>query len=522
MIALYLLDELLELFRGNRRLLYEYCYMICLKKQVGSAILSIILLVSFSVDCISQPHSQKAAMHSLQSKITSILDVPELKTGFTGIEIQRLSNHTTLFSHYADKVFLPASNNKLLTSCAAIYSLGMNWTYITKLMASTAIDSSGLLNGNLDLVGSGDPTLTDKDITALAEEAVKKGLRRVTGTLYYDDSLFDEQYLGQTWAWDDEPYYYSAEISALNCNENVMQITCKPAKVGQPVETFITPLAHYLKVVNLSTTGKDKSTNSLDFTRIEGHNEIIITGSLPVDTPETSYPVFTSTFKNPPLFTAMLMANALQKAGVILDNPPPIKISSGVKESFTIGQHTSQPLSVILSLMNKPSDNLIAECLLKTVGAKETGKGTGNLDGTGCMTARKIFENIGLKMDELCQTDGSGLSRTNFVSPRNIIRILTYLYSRPDFPKFYHSLPVAGVDGTLAYRMKTGSAYDNCRAKTGYVSHVSAISGFVKDKDGDLLVFSILMNNHLCDDEVCQAVQDKIIELLANYTDKDS
>lgn len=457
---------------------------------------------------------------TLTHTISAILDDSVFHTAFEGVFIQRLKDQYVLYERNADRVFLPASNNKILTSLAALTELGPDYTYHTTLLAAGHITRDGVLHGNLIIRGSGDPTLTDQELQEMAQEARKHGLQRVLGTLLYDDSLFDKQWLGDGWAWDDEPYYYSAEISALNVDGNLITVHLMPGKkVDAPVRVEISPITNYLRIENQAVTGPPKSQNTLFCTRLEGRNTLLITGRLPLDIKSGDVPTVRLTIVDPARYTATILLKDLQDAGIRFDRTRVLDIPQEPDNAVPFIDHESAPLSTILRLMNKPSNNLIAECLLKTVGAKATGKGTGGVDGSAVQTARNIFQKAGLIMEEVRQADGSGLSRINFVSPRDLVIALSYLAKQPYFSVFYDSLPIAGVDGSLYYRMKGTPAVGNCHAKTGYVSQVNTLSGYVTDKDGDIIVFSIMFNNCLAPYSVCTSAQDRIVEALANWSD---
>jgi D-alanyl-D-alanine carboxypeptidase/D-alanyl-D-alanine-endopeptidase (penicillin-binding protein 4) len=177
-------------------------------------------------------------------------------------------------------------------------------------------------------------------------------------------------------------------------------------------------------------------------------------------------------------------------------------------------EHVSQPLPALINRLLKPSDNLMAECLLKTLGAANAVPGTA---AGGVAACRRWQIGVGLYGAELSQVDGSGLSRQDLVSPHNLVRLLRAMHDRPDFQTFYDALPIAGVDGTLRRRMLRSLAAGNCHAKTGSLTHVSALSGYVATRDGEMLVFSIMMNNQLAPGSACTSVQDAIVELLAGY-----
>lgn len=457
----------------------------------------------------------KGADPALVDRIDALLADKTLQTGFQGILIQSLRDHTTLYERNADKVFLPASNNKLLTSGAALSLLGPDFVYTTRVVAGVAPDSSGVLHSDLSLVGSGDPVLSSADLTALAHALKTSGIKRIEGSVIANDSLFDAQRLGDGWTWDDEPYYYSAQVSALNLNENLVSVRVFPGKKeGEPVRVVVAPTEKYMIVQNLAKTAAAKTKSSISVDRTRGQNILVISGSLALDTTDEAAPKVPVTVEDPTRFALTVFREALGKEGIRIGSkrfPTPTG-------TVSLAEHKSVPLTEMLKLLNKPSDNLIAECLLKTVGAIKKGTGTAGSDGTGAQTARTFFSSIGMDVTHLNQADGSGLSRFNFVSPRDFVQLLTYLHAQPTFPALYDSLPIAGVDGSLRNRLKNTPATNNCHAKTGYISHASSLSGYITTKDGEMLVFSMLMNNHLSSNALPVSIQDKIVLLLADYS----
>jgi D-alanyl-D-alanine carboxypeptidase/D-alanyl-D-alanine-endopeptidase (penicillin-binding protein 4) len=452
----------------------------------------------------------------LTQAIDAALDVPSIKMGFQGIVIQSLRDHSLWYERNGDQVFLPASNNKLLTSAAALLTLGQDYIYHTRLLRIGTLTPSGTLQGDLTLCGAGDALLTPADLEQLARQVKEAGISEVTGGLHYDDSLFDRQWLGDGWTWDDEPYYYSAQVSALDVNENIVELRMTPGhRIGLPVQITVTPPNRIMQIVNRATTAAAKGRSTLDVTRIRGQNTLIVTGTMPIDMPKHDEDM---TVENPARFATLLLRTDLERAGVKLDHGEVMDGPTVPRDAEPVAEHLSLPLSEILKKLNKPSDNLVAECLLKTVGAVKTGHGTAGYEGTGAKSAREVFQTMGMDITRIHQVDGSGLSRTNFVSPRNLVRLLDYFHSSPLAQVLYDSLPIAGVDGSLRGRMKGTRAANNCHAKTGYVSNVSCLSGYVTTRDGEMLAFSIMMNNHLAPASACTTAQDKIVALLADYS----
>lgn len=454
---------------------------------------------------------------ALVATVDKALSPRDIASGFVGVEVRSLKDGALLYSRNSGHVFLPASNNKLLTSTAALEYLGVDFVYKTRLVRTGPLRPDGSIDGDVILRGAGDPILLADDLRTMAKQAYAVGLRHVAA-VQFDDSLFDDQRLGDWWSWDDEPFYYSAEISALNVDENLVLVKASPgAAAGDPVTVSVTATDRYALLENTATTGAAGTKSTLNISRMEGRNLLTVEGSLPVDIRAADNHGVAVTIHDPSRFAATLLTEYLRAAGVTVDNDP---IGGAVTPpgAVTIAEHDSPPLSGVLKRLNKPSDNLIAECLMKTVGAAVSGQGTGGAGGTGEQAARRLFRRIGMDLSQLRQVDGSGLSRGDYVSPANLVKLLTYLHTRKDFPALYDSLPIAGVDGSLRNRMKGTAAAGNCHAKTGSLSHVTALSGYVNDRDGEPLVLSILMNNVSAPASQTHAAEDAIVEYLASYS----
>lgn len=463
---------------------------------------------------IARAADQTAPDPALASKIDALLADPALKGGIQGVVIQSLADGRVWYEHNPELLFLPASNQKLLTSSAVLNALGPDWRYETVLLRGGPVDDSGTLHGNLYLKGSGDPLLAASDLDAMVEQVKGAGIKKVAGKVVGDDSRFDHQRYGTGWEWDDMPYYYSAQISGLNLDENVVRVTVDPGRApGDPVRVTIKPTDRYTKLTVRARTTEKGGRSALRITRELGRNDIVVEGTLAVDAKPQDHRPEPITVDNPTRFAAFYLEEALERASVMVtggigDGETP---TSGTTE---VARHEGEPFSEVLKKLNKPSDNLVAECLLKTLGAA---KGKAGSTAAGREVAEAWFKSIGFDMGGLDMTDGSGLSRENFVSPHNFAALLKTMASHPYGKVWMESLPIAGVDGTLRNRMKGTPAAGNCVAKSGYVSSVSSLSGYVTTKDDERLLFTILMNNHKARNAVATGIQDRIVELLASY-----
>ncbi len=446
-------------------------------------------------------------------QIDALLAEPWLKGGIQGVIVQSLRDGTTWYERNADLLFMSASNEKLLTSAAVLNALGPDWKFVTTLQRTGSVDADGTLHGDLYLHGGGDPLLDDKDLDALVQSAKDAGIRRVEGRVVGDDSRFDSQRYGDSWEWDDMPYYYSAQISGLNLDENVETLKIDPGRrAGEPVKVTESPTERYLRVLDRGRTVASGGKSTLRVSRILGQNVATVDGTLSVNARSEDHRPTPVTVEDPGLFAATVFTERLVGAGVSVAGAP--KTGPTPNGATEIGRHESPPMSEVLRRLNKPSDNLVAECLLKTLGAE---RGSGGSTAAGREVALAWFKQLGLDTERVQMTDGSGLSRQTLVSPRNLAILLRAMYSHPQSRVYIDSLPIAGVDGTLRNRMKGTPAEGNCHGKTGSLSGVSSMSGYVTTKAGEPLAFVILMNNHPAPSSVAHRIQDSIAVFLASW-----
>lgn len=424
-----------------------------------------------------------------QAGLTERLDAavqPVARRAFVGVCVQSLTRGDVLYERNADLPFTPASNQKLLTSAAALHRFGPDQRFRTEVLALGSV-VNGVLEGDLVLRGGGDPVLESAHLQSLAQHLRDAGIVRVTGNLRADESLFDDERLGAGWQADDEPYYYSAQISALSVDRNVVGVQVRPgSRARSRAKVTLKSLAPgYFKVENRARTGS----GSLRVTRRRSRNVILVSGSVTPGRMENE----SVTLENPALYTATSFRKALAKQGVSIDGDTRLAaIPKG--EGQVLAQHESPPLADILALLNKPSDNLVAEMLLKHIGtpADRTGPGTAE---RGMTALTELITTIQQPAPAFRPADGSGLSRVNLVSPRTLVSLLTWMDTQPYAGVYKSSLPIAGVDGTLRLRLKDTVAAENARAKTGTLTGVTALSGYVVARNGERLVFSAMTNN---------------------------
>lgn len=476
---------------------------------VGPTVLCL-FLASLSVVTGADPTSQS----QLAAQIDSLLNAPSLLGGIQGVIVQSLADGSVWYERNPDLLLLPASNQKLFTSAAALHLLGPDWRYATPLLRSGRVDRRGTLHGNLSLKGSGDPLLSDKDLDAFVQGVRKAGIRRIRGRVIGDESHFDRRRYGDGWSWDDMPYYYSPQIGALNLNGNLVRVQVFPGKkVGAPLRVIVAPTGNYVQVINRAATTAKGTRSHLVIERELGKNRILIEGTLALDAPSDTRKPKGIPVENPALYAAHVLTMRLQSTGIRVDGSPATGVSP--RHAVEVARRYSPPLSEILKRLNKTSDNLIAECLLKTLGV-ERGKTRFGTTEHGIRVAKAALNRLGIDPNAVIMADGSGLSRHNLVSARSVAALLRAMHAHPHAKTFLDSLPLAGVEGTLKRRLKGTPAENHVRAKTGTMRNVSSLSGYVTTRDGEPLVFVIMMNNHR-DNAAARDIQDKIVSLLASW-----
>ena len=462
-----------------------------------------------------------AALTRLQRDIDALLAVPELEHGAWGVLAKSLAHDDTLYALNARKLMMPASDMKIVTLAAAADRLGWDYTYETRVVGTGAVET-GVLNGDLLVVGSGDPSIVEGEGAAgglferWAEQLKATGVRAISGRIVGDDSAFDADNLGFGWSWDDLSNGYAAGVSALQFNENSVRVTIAPgASAGDPVGVTLAPNGSGLVVRNLLKTAATDTVASVETRRLPGSPHLELRGSVPLGSAPI---VHTAAVDNPTIFFVTALRNALIAHGVDVRGPAvdidDVKDARPRDNDVMFVTYRSPPLSALATTMMKFSLNLYAETLLKTLGAAV---GTPTAEG-GRAAIRSILEGWGVPSSGLIQVDGSGLSRYNYVTPETLVTILTFVDrdERLRAP-FEAALPIAGRDGTLTGRMAGTAAEGNARAKTGTMANVRATSGYVRTADGEPIVFSIVANNFEATPDVINQTTDRIIVRLAEF-----
>jgi len=463
---------------------------------------------------------------ALRDSINQILMDAGPSNAIWAVRILRTADGHPVYDRNGYTSLVPASNTKLYTTAAALDQLGPEFRYRTALFADGPVED-GVLRGPLVVRGSGDPAIggrfTDGDIThtfrAWADSLKAKGISRIDGDIVGDDNIFDDVPLGFSWSWDDEPFWYSAEISGLSFNDNNVDFTITPRSRTEPGIITWEPLGtDYIRVENATVTVHADSQLVEGYSRERGTNDFRLYSSIPEGRTDPE----SLTIKNPTLFFVHVLRDVLIRQGISVSGTPRDVDDMSLRPDYgrmqRIAVHESATLSRIVHVINKRSQNLYAEQVLKTLGTRKHAKGASARDGIE--VARNLFAEARIDTSLLHLVDGSGLSRRNLVTADMTADLLQHMAHHPDTTLqrvFRESLPVAGLDGTLSSRMRGTAAQGNLRAKTGTLGGASALSGYVTSSNGVGYTFVLMANNYTGSASGVRRTQDRIGAFLARH-----
>ncbi len=472
-----------------------------------------ILIIIFLFNTLTFPQEN---VQGLKYQIDTLLSGPFFQSTLAAVEIYDLTSHETLYTKNEKMLLNPASNMKILTTASALLFLEPDYRFITNIYYSGNILNK-ILYGDLYIIGGGDPLFQTHDLDSLVKLIKETGLKEINGNIYADVSWKDSLFWGDGWMWNDDPSTDAPYLSALNINENSIEVFVSPTSFGKKADVYLKPETGYVNIINKTITTYNDGLNNYEVTRdwIDRKNTIIVDGSV------RNVPIIDSAefwqgvnIFNPAMYCITLFYEKLIKDGIKVDGVQGIKTIPDFAAPLTNYYHSVD--SVIVNT-NKPSYNLGAEMLLYALAVNDSGKPATAKNGIAAIN--NLITLVGLNPDNYSLADGSGVSRYNLVSAELLLSVLKYLYeNKPQlYKKFYYSLPIAGIDGTLKKRMLDTPAQNNVHAKTGTLSGVSALSGYVTSKNNHEIVFSILIQNYAGDSSLARYYQDKICEMLADY-----
>jgi D-alanyl-D-alanine carboxypeptidase/D-alanyl-D-alanine-endopeptidase (penicillin-binding protein 4) len=506
------------------------------------------------------PH-RTAAKGPIADRIQAILAEPALSHAQFGISVVALDG-SQIYALNESRLMTPASSIKLVTTAAAYALLPVDkLTWTTRVVADGPIDNQGVLHGNLILLGAGDPTMdghmypyrsphavapeTPDEaesprnamdlLNELAAQVLQAGVRSVDGSVIGDDTFFLDEPYGVGWAWDDLQWGYGAPVSALTFNDNVTGLTVAPdtRDAGAPVDEWLPEVGYYTLENNMTVAAKGEAAHpGLD--RHPGSTMVRAFGTIPAAGFHA-----TLTVEDPAQFTAAVFHDLLLKRRVTVTGEPasrhkfsvdtesfaeereqPLQlvpaevetIAAPVEGRKVLAAHVSVPLAQDITLTNKISQNLHAELLLRLLGKTYGEEGS---FAQGARVVRQFLAGAGIEDSDFFLYDGSGMSVDDRMTPRAFTKLLVYASGQPWGTAWRDTLPIAGMDGTLAGRFETSPLKGRMWAKTGTHVETNSLAGYLTSASGKTLAFAVMVNGHRPGSRVELQALDRIVDVIA-------
>jgi len=467
---------------------------------------TLIAALATAISLVAQPAPAPplaASIHAL------IAHSPVAASAYWGIEIADASTGAPIFRLNHDNFFVPASNTKLFSTALTLSRLGPRFRIETTLQSAQPPDPEGTLASDLILKGAGDPSLKTADLDALAAQLAERGIHRITGSIIGDDTLFLAEPYNPGWSIDDAVEGYGAPISALTLNDNSITL-----HVNAAVPTFEPPVP--LLMIENQIQTDEMAHARIHYDRLPGSQTLRLWGITHSDTPD---PQISLGVDDPARYAALTLMDSLQRHGIEVTGKADVRHSfPGEKfdpppANIVLARHESLPLIEDLRVTDKSSQNLHAETYLRLVSTQKEGQGS---RAAGLAELHAFLEKAAIDQRLYSLHDASGLSRLNVVTPHAIVELLVYMAKSANDENFVTMLPIGGIDGTLENRMKTKRLKGRIIAKTGSLTHVTALSGYVLRRKGKRYAFSILVNNYNGPATDIRTVIDKICNVLVD------
>jgi D-alanyl-D-alanine carboxypeptidase/D-alanyl-D-alanine-endopeptidase (penicillin-binding protein 4) len=463
----------------------------------------------------------------LGKAIDAIVSRPDFAAAFWGVEVRSLKTGRTLYARNAEKAFRPASNMKLVTTAAALDAFGPDARIRTTVETAARLDGLGRILGDVFLVGRGDPNLSARftpgrptaAFEEMAEALMAAGVRRIEGRVVGHEGAFAGDRRGADWTWEDLAWGYGAEVSALSFSDNLVKVTLTPGeRVGDPAVLETEPRHGCLAVSSSVTTtsapppgsaAPAEEDETVSLARETGSNELRLTGGVSLG----GTWVGRLAVLDPARCATQVFAEVLEAKGIRVTGGVSTSSASLPPDTRVLAAHESPTLAEMVRVVNKVSQNLHAEMLLRLVGLKVKGEGS---PAKGHEAVAEMAKRLGVPDEGWGLTDGSGLARTDLLTPRGVVALLAAMDRHPAASPLRDSLPIAGVDGTLEKRMKGTPAERRVTAKTGALRLANALAGYATTERGERLAFSIVVNNHAGKSREAVAAIDAVAAALAS------
>lgn len=479
--------------------------------------------------------SATTTVQQLTTAIDTQIGQPRFASSSWGISVVSLDTGRTLYAHEANRLLLPASTAKLYTAALVLDTLGTDYRIPTQLLVTRPIDH-GRLNGPLILHGMGDPTLdtpgTNTDwADQLATQLAASGVHDIHGDLIADDSYFSGPQAGSGWEARDLQSWFAVPSSALSVQENITDLTVTPSsQPGGAVSLMFDPPGAIPHVVNNMTTSARSTRSDINLYRAPGDSTLYAFGNVPAHAEPQDFKL---AMADPAWYAGTLLREALSRHCIHIDGGLrvlhwPEQNNIGLDRATVVAQVLSPSVVEVLSRGLKRSQNLYLQNLLQIAGVKaqataeqngDPAEGFLSSEAWGIRAMHQLLDRIGIPLDASQIEEGTGLSRQDLATPNAMVRLLSYMATQPYGTQLRDALPSAGVDGTLEFRMRGSAAADNVQAKTGSMTYVHCMAGYVTTASGERLAFVVMINNYVRqgDDPSASRDIDTIAELLASF-----
>lgn len=474
-----------------------------IKRKVAMGLMVLMMTIGTVFTPFTEQSTVQAAASytNLHKAVNAVMAEGAMRNANSSVTVRKASDGEIVYAHQADKGITPASSLKLLTAAAALELLGEDFRFRTEVLTDGGISSGNVLHGDLYLKGMGDPTLLKRDFDNFAVALKKAGVHRITGNLIGDDTYFDKERLSPGIERNDESYYYAAQISALSVSPNedydtsTVIVDARPGARNRAANVTLTPATDVVRVINRSKTVAKGNRNTLRITRQYRTNNIVITGNAPIGSGGKREFIAVS---NPTSYALDVFKKSLTAQGIKLGPSSKVAYKATPENARVLVAKDSMPLKALMIPFMKLSNNSHAEVLAKTMGKVVRGHGNWY---HGLKAMRRYATSIGLDESQWFFEDGSGMSQRNKVTSSQLTELLYTARLQPWSQSFLQGLPFAGspakfTGGTLRNRMRNSPTQGNVIAKTGSLDNVKALAGYVKTRDGEQLIFTILTENH--------------------------
>jgi serine-type D-Ala-D-Ala carboxypeptidase/endopeptidase (penicillin-binding protein 4) len=449
----------------------------------------------------------------LSSRLDQIINAPALSHAFMGVDVVRLSDGLQLYAHNSERLFVPASNMKLFTTALALTRLGADYRLTTQIGAQVPMDAEGTLAGDLELIGGGDPSLSGRQypyrksaapgavytfsaIEELADQLIARGLKRIDGNVMGDDSRYVWEPQPGPWSSNSATEEYGAPVSALILDDNSFELTLRPGEhAGGLARIILAPPFENFVIDNRVVT-QDRGERKIEFYRSPSGRELHVWGTIPKRDPGFTQAL---AIGDPALYAAEVLRDALLGRGVAIRGVavarhrfPDETAWEPPKVEVVLAERRSPPLIDLLQVVDKVSQNLHAEVLLREVAVASGHTGSAE---AGLEAMDNFLAGIGITKSDHEFTDGSGLSRSTLVTPAAITKLLAYMNRSMYHDEWLGLLPIGGEDGTLSARFAEHPEARAIHAKTGTLDHARALSGYADTPKNGRVAFSFLVNN---------------------------